>query len=444
MPPSPGASPLAELELALSSSRPDRAADEALRAFRERVDPSEILRVAARTAAARYDPASGLPPHGLATLAAIAALQPAMEPSDVPLAVLQGLVLIASERKLPSPQRPPAVVSGEVTHLGRSALLAARAGSSDEAEAVFLGIVEEGWERRMAGDMLFRAALEDLGDGGHKLLMSVQLWRLARALGFRDARTLLRPAVQYLMNGERNRKPYEAAMAVLGREWVDLESLAAGGRPLDDAGRARLGTLLAASSEALCVESALALLRDGYAASSLAEGIALEAAKRLLAAEGYHLELAHGLLYARAARFVLEFSRSSERLVVVFQAALRVRSPAPHLPAVAVPEPADEGDSSLRIREDLANRRPREVAARVRIHLARGFPSKPLLAALAHHAALDSSLANQGHNLLLADACAEEYAATHAPEFLMALAKSVAASPKDLTASRAWAQALGR
>jgi len=431
------------LELAIASSRADRVADEALRSFRAHVEPLEIVRVAARAAAARYDPASGLAPHGLATLCAAAALRTSMDPHDVPLAILQALMLVASEKKLAGPQRPPSVVSGEVTHLGRSAHLAARAGSADEVESLFLGIVEEGWERRMAGDVLFRAAQEDMGDGGHKLLMSVQLWRLARFLAFRDARTILRPAVQYLMRGERNRKPYEATMAILGREWVDFESLTSGGRPLDDEGRARLGTLLASSSDEACVESVLALLRDGYAATSVAEGIGLEAAKRLLAAEGYHLELAHGLLYARAARFVLEFSRSSERLPVVFAAALRVRSPAPHLPSVAVPEPADEADSLRRIGEDLGNRRPREAAAHVRVHLARGYSAKPLLATLAHQASLDSSLANQGHNLLLAEACADEYGITKAPEFLMALAKSVAASPKDLTASKAWAQALG-
>jgi hypothetical protein len=442
MPESPPASPLADVELAVSASRPDRVAGPVLRAFREHVPAAEILRAAARSAAARYDPGSGLAPHGLATLAAVAGLLPSLDPSDVPLAVLQGLVLASSEKKLPAPQPSPAVIAGEVSHLGRSALLAMRAGNAAESESVFLGIVEEGWERRMAGEVLFRAASEDLGDSGHKLLMSVQLWRLARALGFRDARTILRPAVQYLLHGERNHKPYEAATTVLGREWADLDSLAAGGRALDDSGRARLGTALASSSDEVCVESVLALLRDGYAATPVAEGIGVEAAKRLLAAEGYHLELAHGLLYARAARFVLEFSRSSERLAALFQAALRIRSPAPHLPSVAVPDPSDENDSLARIRADLAGRRPREAAARVRVHLGRSYAADSLIAALAHAASLDSSLANQGHNLLLADACADEYAATRAPEFLMALAKSVAASPKDLAGSEAWAHAL--
>lgn len=444
MPDSPPASPLADVELAVSSSRPDRVTAEALRAFRLGVPPLEVLRAAAHAAATRYDSESGLAPHGLSTLSAVAALRPCLDPGDLPLAVLQGLVLASSEKKLAAPQHPAKVMAGDVSHLGRSALLAARAGSAAEAESLFLGVVEDGWERRQAGELLFRAALEDLGDGGHKLLTSVQLWRLARALGFRDGRSVLRPAVQYLVRGERNRKPYEGSLTVLGKEWVDLEPLASGGGPLDDAGRARLGTALAAPSDEACAESVLSLLRDGYAATPLAEGIGVEAAKRVLAAEGYHLELAHGLLYARAACFVLEFSRSADRLPAVFQAALRVRSPAPHLPSVAVPEPANLDDSLSLIRADLAGRRPREAAAHVRVHLARGHPAKPLLAVLARAASLDSALANQGHNLLLADACVEEYEATRAPEFLMALAKSVAASPKDLAASDAFGQALAR
>lgn len=438
----PPASPLADLELAVSTSRPEAVASAALQALRGRTPPLEILRAAARASAARYDPGSGLAPHGLATLAAVAALPPHLDPEDAPLAVLQGLALIASEKKLGAAQRPAPIVAGEVSHLGRSALLAARSGSAGDAESLFLAIVDEGWERRQTGEILFRAALEDMGDAGHKLLMSVQLWRLARSLGFRDARILLRPAVQYLLRGERNRRPYEAVLSVLGKEGADLEVLASGGRLLDDAGRSRLGTLLAASSEESCAESVLVLLREGYAPSSLAEGIAVEAAKRLLAAEGYHLELAHALLYARAARFVLEFSRSGDRVVAVFQAALRVRSPAPHLASVSVREPAGEDESLLRIRGDLAGRRSREAAARVRLHLARGYAVQPLVAALGHAACLDSSLANQGHNLLLADACLEEYAVTRAPEFLMALAKSVAASPKDPAGSEAWARAL--
>ncbi len=439
---SPQASPLGELELALAASHPDRAAGAALLALQGGAAPVEVLRTAARVLALRYDPVSGLPPHGLAALAAAACLQETMDPRDRPLAVLQAVALGASEKKLAAPQAPVRLVSGEVTHLGRSAVLAARAGSAD-AEPLFLGIVEDGWERRMAGDLLFRACVEDCGESGHKLLMAVKAWQLARALGFREGRTVLRPAVQYLIRGERNRRPYDATLAVLGREWVDLDGLATGGRPLDDDGRMRLATLLATPADETCVSSLLALLRDGYAATSVAQGIGVEAAKRLLAAEGYHIELVHVVLFARAARFVLEFSRTSERLYALFEAALRVRSPAPHLPSVSVTEAKDEAAARTRIAEDLRNRRSREAAAYVRNYLARGYPVSPLVSMLLRSASLDSSLANGGHNLLLAEACVSEYAATKAPEFLMVLAKSVAASPKDLTASSAWVAALG-
>src|SRR3989454_10811538 len=117
------------------------------------------------------------------------------------------------------------MVSGEVTHLGRSFLFAVRAGDVAEAESIFLGMVDEGWERKMAGDMLFRAAREDLGGGGRKLFLSVKSWHLARTLGFKGARTILRPAVDYLVKGPRNRTAYETILAVLGKEWVDLEAL---------------------------------------------------------------------------------------------------------------------------------------------------------------------------------------------------------------------------
>jgi hypothetical protein len=443
MPESPQASPLAELELGLASSRADRAADAALQAVRRTIDPLDVLRTAALVAASRYDPASGLAPHALATLASVAGLRGSMDPRHYPLAVLQAVVLVAAEKKLPMPQRPPAVLSGEVTHLGRSALLAFRAGSMSEAESIFLGMLDEGWERRMAGEILFRASLEDLGEGGHKLLASVAMWQLARALGFRDARTVLRPAVQYLVTGEPAKRAHATMMAVLGKEWADLDTLLSGGKPLDEPARGRLATALATPVEEACAASILELLHDGYAASSLAEGVGVEASKRLLAAEGYHPELVHALLCARASRFVLEFSRSGERVYALFEAALRVRSPAPHLPSVAVPEALGEDDALKQVVENLATRRPREAAAHVRVFLARGHAAKRLVAAIAYHASLDSSLANQGHNLQLADACTAEYAATKAPEFLMALAKSVASSPKDVTASTAWAAILG-
>src|SRR3989442_5305228 len=147
---------------------------------------------------------------------------------------------------------PPLIVSGEVTHLGRSFLFAVRAGDVAEAESIFLGMVDEGWERKMAGDMLFRAALEDMGEGGRKLFLAVKSWQLARSLGFKGARAILRPAVNYLVKGPRDPTAYETILAVLGKERIDLKALSSAGRPLYQPPRKRLYLIPSAPTAAAC------------------------------------------------------------------------------------------------------------------------------------------------------------------------------------------------
>ncbi len=261
---------LTEVETAVGASRPD-AVDAAVKAFRAKAPPLELARAAARGVASHYDRASGVAPRSLAILGAAANLIAAMEPRYQLLPVLQSIAYAASEKKLAAPAKPPLVVSGEVTHLARSFLFAVREGDVAEAESVFLGMVDEGYERKMAGDMLFRAALEDMGEGGRKLFLSVKAWQLVRSLGFKDARTILRPAVDYLVKGPRDRTAFDTILAVLGKEWVDLEALASGGRPLDDPGRRRMHPIASAPSDAGCIDATLSLLRDGYAASAIAE-----------------------------------------------------------------------------------------------------------------------------------------------------------------------------
>ncbi len=443
MPESRPPTPLEELASQVGVSDPARAVDAALRALQAKTPPIEVIRAAAVGVAPYLDPAAGQVPHGLVALASAAGLQGVLDSRALDIAILQAVSLTASAPKVPEPAKPPIVVSGEVSHLVRSALFAARRGDLAEAESLFLGIVEEGWERRMAGDALFRGAVEDLGDSGHKLIVAVQLWTLAQALGFRDARLLLRPAVRYLVRGERNRTAYERMLAVLGRERVDLETLASAARSVDDTARGKLATVVAAPSDEGCIGGLLSLLRDGVAPSFLLDGIVAEAAKRALVSEGYALETTHALMYAHAARFALTFSRTDERLYALFQAALRVRSPAPDMASVDASGSGGEGDVIGAISEDLEARRPSEAAAHVRAYLSRGFPAKRLLETLARFASMDSALANQGHNLALAETCAAEYAATKAPEVLMALAKLLAASPRDVSAAKGWAVRLG-
>src|SRR2546428_875751 len=224
---------LTEVESAVGAVRPE-AVDAAVKAFRATAPPVELVRAAARGVALHYDRASGVAPRSLTILSAAANLTSVIEPRYQVLPVLQAIAYAASEKKAASPAKPPLVVSGEVTHLGRSFLSAVRAGDVVEAESIFLGMVGEGWERKMAGELLFRGALEDMGEGGRKLFLAVKSWQLARSLGFKGARVILRPAVDYLVNGPRGRTAYESILRVLGEEWGGLGALSSGGRPLAD------------------------------------------------------------------------------------------------------------------------------------------------------------------------------------------------------------------
>jgi len=375
-------------------------------------------------------------------LAAAANLFPLSEPRFHPLPTLQGIAFIACEKKASAPARAPLVVSGEITHLGRSFLFAVRAGDLAEAESIFLGMIDEGWERKMAGDMLFRAAVEDMGEAGRKFFLAVKAWQLARSLGFRDARTILRPTVQYLVKGPRDRTPYDSILSVLGKEWVDLEALAAGGRPLDDAGRTQVAAIASAPDPTACVQATLATLRDGYAATSITEGLAVEAAKRIIASNGYDVGTARALMFVHAARFVLGFSRTPERLYSLFQAALRVRSPPPAIASISGADAPGEGEALRHLAGELDARNPTAAVARTRAYVAHGYSAARMTEILANYAARDSAIANDGINLLLADVCATEFLATKAPEVAMALAKMIAASPKDQAAYAAWAPVL--
>ena len=430
---------LEKIESAVRSSREREAVDAAVKALAAKTPPLEVIRAAARGAAPRYD---GVAPRGLAVLAAAANLLARMQPHFHPLPTLQGIAFIASEKKAPVAAKPPLVVSGEVTHLGRSFLFAVRAGDPVEAESIFLGMIDEGWERRMAGDMLFRAAVEDMGEAGRKFFLAVKAWQLARSLGFGEARAILRPAVQYLVKGPRDRTSYDLIMSVLGKDWVDLETLAAGGRPLDETGRARVRAIASAQDPTTCVKASLATLHDGYAATSIAEGLVVEAANRVIASGGYDLGTARALMFVHAARFVLGFSRTSERLYALFQAGLRVRSPEPPIAPTSGSDPPGEGEALCHLAGDFDARKPMEAVARTRSYVAHGYSASRLTDVLANYAARDSAITNDGINLIFADVCATEFLATRPPEVAMALAKMIAASPKDQAAYAAWTPVL--
>jgi hypothetical protein len=438
MPEPGGSTPVDDLAAAVASSHADRAADAAVRALRAKTPALEVLRVAALAAAGRFDPALRRAPMGIVTLGSASNLLSVLQPRFHALPVLQAVTFAASEKKSAQPARPPLVVRGEITHLGRSFLFAARDGNLPEAEAIFLGIVTEGAEHRMAGDMLFRAALEDMGDGGLKLVTAVKLWQLARSLRFRDARALLRPAIGYLAAGTRDSTAYRVILEVLGKDWVDLEALSTGGRPLDEAGRSALDAAVSLPDPAARTDALLRILRDGCSAAGVADGLAIAAARSVVASGGSDRDAALALAFAHSARFVVTFSRTPERIYAVFQAALRIRPARGSSADRHGGDTLGEGEELCHLAGDLEARRPGEAASRTAAYLRRGHDSSRLLDVLANYAARDSALATDGMNLILADVCAAEHLATRASEPAAALAACIAASPADWAAYRTW------
>src|SRR6266705_6711807 len=118
---------LTEVEAAVGASRPE-AVDAAGKALRANAPPLEVIRAAARGVATHYDRTSGEAPRSLAILGAATNLTSVMPPRFQALPVLQAIAYAASEKKAATPAKPPLVVSGEVTHLGRLFRFAVREG----------------------------------------------------------------------------------------------------------------------------------------------------------------------------------------------------------------------------------------------------------------------------------------------------------------------------
>src|SRR6266513_148821 len=139
----PAASSLADLEAAVHRSNVDAAVRAAIEALRAKVSPIEVVRFAGRGFASSYDGASGVAPRGLVALSSAANLLPFLQAQFHPLPILQAVAFVASEKKARAPPKPPLAVSGEISHLGRSFLFAARAGERREAESIFVGMLPE-------------------------------------------------------------------------------------------------------------------------------------------------------------------------------------------------------------------------------------------------------------------------------------------------------------
>src|SRR5438128_10370588 len=91
---------LTEVETAVGASRPE-AVDAAVKAFRAKAPPVELVRAAARGVALHYDRASGVAPRSLTILSAAANLTSVIEPRYQVLPAPQPTATPAPGRKPP-------------------------------------------------------------------------------------------------------------------------------------------------------------------------------------------------------------------------------------------------------------------------------------------------------------------------------------------------------
>jgi hypothetical protein len=327
-------------------------------------------------------------------------------------------------------------VSGEISHLTRSFEYAVRAGAFEDAVSIFSGLLREGRERVMAGDVLFRVAAEDMAIAGHKLIYAVKGWQLAAALGWRSGDILMGPVVARIATGIRDPGPFETLMEVWGREKMDAEAVGGNAGPAGEAEWAEIRSALRAASPEACARGVILVLKRGASLNGVASSIVAEAAGRVAAADRYDLPAIHGLIFADLARWVLRFSKTSSRIVPVLQAGLVLQALPVATPALRIVDAAGEDALLRRLVGDMEAGAGRDAADRAHTYLAKGYRVPRLLELLAHQACREGPAVNLGHNLILADAVLEEATANlrPSPEPLAALARMLPLSPRDRTA----------
>ncbi len=423
---------------AVRASDPVGAMRAGLAAVDAGAPPLEIARSAALAYAESVDVSPDFPPHGIIVLSAATRLSRHLPPRLQALPVLQALTLAAEEAKLPyEPLRSRAAVSGEIGHLTRSFEVAVRAGALEDAAALFAGLLREGRERAMAGDALFRVASEDMASGGHKLILAVQGWRLASALGWRSGAALMAPVVARVATGLKEPGPRRTIAAAMAKERLGLSEVGRNAGAADGPEEERIRSALRAASPEECARDATLALKRGVAPDAIASVVVEEAAGRLAAVDRYDFPALHGVIYSHLARWALGFSRTESRVVPLLQACLLVRA-LPHVTAAPALVPKEGGADLLRdTAEAMEAGSPAVAGECAATYVSKGFPVHLLVELLVHQACRDGLTASRGHNLILADAAAGE-ATIRAPrtEPLVALARILALAPRD---RKAWA-----
>ena len=394
----------AGLAEAIRSEDPDAALRGGLSALDAKVPPIEVARAAALSYAEAVDLTKGTPLRGLVGLAAAVRLVRHLTPRLQPLPILRAVALAALDPKLPPAERRKRLkVSGEISHLTRSFEYAVRTGAFSDAISIFSGLLAEGKERVMAGDVLFRVAAEDMVNGGQKLVYAVKAWQLAAALGWRAGDVVMGPVIARIATGIQDSAAYKTAMAVWGREKVDVAAMGGNAGNAEGPERDAILAALRSPSAEDCAKGVIPALKRGVALDALAAIVVREAASRIAAASAYDAAAIGGLVFADAARWVLRFSRTETRVLPLLQACLVLSAQGPKPTEVRAP-PMGTRDIETLVYQ-----------------VCRCAPG-----------------GNLGPNLALADAAVEEATAYASPvrEGLGALARANAQSPQD---ERGWA-----
>lgn len=434
--------PLAALKVAVESGRPDDAANAAAAALAANVPLLDLARAAAHAGAATVDLSHGLLPHGLMTLSSSLRVVPHLREPLRALPVLQGIVSIAADPKIAPTAPSRSRIEGEPTQLGDSFRAAVRAGNADDAERTFAGFLRKGRERRIAGHLLFRTAFEDMADGGHRILFAVHAWQLARAFRWSDPLPVLRPCLHYVAHGQPDRASFDASWRLASRAMLDREAVSAQHRSLAVDEIAALRSTLAEGA-GTGVHGVIERLKAGAGPSAVADTLAGFAAERVASMPQPDFPALHAYQLAAAARFVVGYSRSEERIGALFQAAHALGGSVPAAYGIGdVPRDAEES-SVASIERSITARSPEDAIRLVRAYLRRGSGADRLLGSLAHAASRSDARATTGHTLQVADVALTAFAGTNDPVHLDALVNALARAPRNETLPESWRPVLG-
>ena len=446
MPASPAPAWSTALGDAIRGGDADGAMRAGLAAVEAKVAPVEIARPAALAYGESVDTAKREPLRGLLALSAAVRLSRTLGTRLKALPVLRALTLAAGDAKVrPSERRRPRRVSGEISHLTRSFEYAVRTGAFEDAVSIFSGLLVEGKERVMAGDILFRVAAEDGVGGGHKLVYAVKAWQLASALGWRGGDVVMGPVVARVATGIQDDSAYRTIMGAWGREKVDVAAVGGNAGPAEGPDREAIVAALRASTPEESAKAVVLALKRGVAPDALASLVVREGAFRVASAAKYDPGAIGSLVFSDAARGVLRFSKTESRVLPVLQSCLLLRAQ-PAARGALRERPQANVEAALR---DLAAcveaSKDLDAAELAQSILAKGAPAVPVVETLVRELCKDGPGGNLGPNLVLADA-AVEAATAYAPpvrEALVALARGLAQSPRDRSGWPAVEAALG-